>query len=175
MKEIIDIYTKIVVATFGFIGPSFTLLISIFIEAIEMARIKHEQQLKTINSLTRENINNPDKDIEKEMKSSLKELKKEKTKTQRELNLLSPKRQIKRVFIPLVLSLIFISLFYFEQTPYCPIENKFYSKLTWLIASGFLFAYCLYVLWQILYMVIDAKQALIKEKTDVILGQEEKN
>jgi hypothetical protein len=172
MKDIIDIYTKIVVATFGFIGPSFTLLISIFIEAIEMARIKHEQQLKTINSLTRGNINDPDKDIEKEMKSSLVELKKQKVKIQRDLNLLNPKRQIRRVFIPLILSLVFIGLYYFQHTTYCPIENTFCAKLVWLLASGLLFLYCLFVLYQILYMVIESKQALIKEKTDLIVGQE---
>ena len=174
MKEIIDIYSKILVATFGFIGPSFTLLISIFVEAIESSRISHEKQLKTINSLTREKINDADKNIEEEMRNSLKELKKQKKKTQTELNLLNPKRQIKRVFIPLVFSLILLGGYYFQQTIHCPIENTQLSRICWLICSGLLFIYCLFVLSQILYMVIEAKQALVKLKNDVVVEQEKK-
>ena len=172
MKEIIDIYSKMLVATFGFIGPSFTLLISIFVEAIESARVSHEQQLKTINSLTRENINNSDKDIEKEMRSSLKELTKKKKKIQSELNLLDPKRQIKRVFIPLIFSLLLLGGYYFQQTSHCPIENTHYSRVAWLIFSGLLFLYCLFVLSQIIFTVIDAKQAIVKQKNDKVVEQE---
>lgn len=172
MKEIIDIYSKMLVATFGFIGPSFTLLISIFVEALESARISHEQQLKTINSLTRENINNSDKDIEKEMKNSLKELTKKKKTIQKELNLLNPKRQIKRVFIPLVFSLISLAGYYFQQTEHCPIKNTHYSRIAWLGISGLLFIYCLFVLSQIIYTVIEAKQAVVKQKNDKVVEQE---
>ncbi|MEC4049574.1 hypothetical protein OX284_009055 [Flavobacterium sp. SUN046] len=173
MKEIIEIYSKIVVATFGFIGPSFTLLISIFIDAIEKARIKKEQQLETLQSLydsLYKSRNNTD--IEKGMKKILKENAKQKTNIIKETNLLNPKRQIKRVFIPLIMSLFFISLYYYARTSRCIIENIDALKIIAIILSLCFFAYCLFALWQILNMVIDAKQAAIKDKTDKVVKQE---
>lgn len=174
MKEIIDIYSKIVVATFGFIGPSFTLLISIFIEAIEKARIKSEQQLKTLQSLYQDLNNKDGADIEKEFKKILKENTKHKRQIQNESNLLNPKRQIKRVFIPLILSLILIGLYYFINTEHCTFNDswEYILKIISLVLSGICFLYCLFVLWQILNMVIDSKQASIKDKTDKVIKQE---
>jgi len=173
MNEIIDIYSKIVVATFGFIGPSFTLLISIFIEAIEKARIKNDQQLSTIETLYDDLYNQKEgKDMEKEMKLILKKNSSYKKEIIKESNLLNPKRQIKRVFLPLIVSLFFISLFYLQKTIYCPIKVNSLSKGITLLLSLVSFSYCLFVLWQILNMVIEAKQALIKDKTDTVVKQQ---
>ncbi|QYJ67729.1 hypothetical protein [Flavobacterium litorale] len=175
MKEIIEIYSKIIVATFGFIGPSFTLLISIFIESIEKSRAKNEQQLKTIESLYADLYKNrEERDMEEEMKKILKKNKTHKKQIMKELNLLNPRRQIKRVFIPLILSIIFIAIYYFARTKYCNLENSNLSllKILVLAISGVCFAYCLFVLWQILNMVIEAKQALIKDRTDKVVKQE---
>ncbi|WP_017496140.1 hypothetical protein [Flavobacterium sp. WG21] len=175
MKEIIEIYSKIVVATFGFIGPSFTLLISIFIDAIEKARIKNEHELETIKSYYNDlYLKKGVDDIEKEMKDIIKKNEKRKKQVIRELNLLNPKRQIKRVFIPLILSLVFISVYYFARTNYCQLDLPFVIILKCLaiIISGICFGYSLFALWQILNMVIEAKQILIKDKNDKVLKQE---
>ncbi|KRB55908.1 hypothetical protein [Flavobacterium sp. Root186] len=174
MKEIIEIYSKIVVATFGFIGPSFTLLISIFIDAIEKARIKNDQQLETIKSLYDDAYVKNKDNIEEEMTKIIKENKKHKKQIIKESNLLNPKRQIKRVFIPLILSLFFISLYYFARTNYCLLDLPFIIvlKCVAIIISGICFSYCLFALWQILNMVIEAKQILIKDKNDKVVKQE---
>lgn len=173
MKEVIEIYSKIVVATFGFIGPSFTLLISIFIEAIEKARNKKEQQLKTLQSLYDSLYNKKgEKDMEKEMKKLLKVNAEQKKEIIKETNLLDPKRQIKRVFIPLILSLVFISVYYYARTSHCVIEDVTTTKFIAILLSGICFTYCLFALMQILNMVIEAKQASIKDKTDKVVKQE---
>lgn len=173
MKEVIEIYSKIVVATFGFIGPSFTLLISIFIEAIEKARAKNEKRLTTMEDLYDELYKNKEgKDIDSEMADILAKNADSKKQIDKEQNLLNPRRQIKRVFIPLISSLFFIACYHFMRTQYCGLNDPFWYKLFFISISGTLFSYCLYVLWQILNMVIDAKQAVIKDKTDQVLKQD---
>lgn len=177
MKELIDIYAKILVATFGFIGPSFTLLISIFVESIQKSRIIYEQQIKTFDVLTEAaSIKSLNLEDAKALKFSLKQTKKQKEKAQKELNLLNPKRQIRRVFLPLILSLVFIGIYYYEHTKYCDFVNPFVSNLIyWLIISAICFLYSLFVLRQILETVIEAKQNVLKEKTDVVLQEDEES
>lgn len=175
MKELIDIYAKILVATFGFIGPSFTLLISIFVEPLEKSRIIYEQQIKTLDILTiNANQKSLDPKDKKELQKSLKQTKKQKKKVLKELNLLNPRRQIRHVFIPLIFSLIFICIYYYQHTRYCDFVNPFKTNLLcWLIISVICFLYCLFVLRQILETVIEAKQNIVKQETDIILQEDE--
>ena len=56
MKEAIDLYAKIVVATFSFIGPSFTLLIALFVPAIQRSKKRHDARIDTLQEILAKNI-----------------------------------------------------------------------------------------------------------------------
>lgn len=169
MKEIVDIYVKIIIALFGFVAPSFALLISIFIEGIEKKRIKQEEEIKQLETLISKDINNPSSGLESAMKSSLKKLTRQKKKSTAELNLLNPKRQVTRMFLPLLLSLGCISIYYFEKSGMYPDIDSFYIKLITILISTLPLSYATFVLWQLFGLIIDTKKALITEKEAVVL------
>lgn len=172
MKDVIEVYIKIVIATFGFIAPSFTLLISIFIEGIEKKRIKHEEELKQLEALIQGKIQAAG-NLETAMKDNLKQLQNKKKESTKELNLLNPRRQVKRLFIPLLCALFFIGLYHIERSKYFPECNTFVIKLFTLIPSGIFFSYAFYVLWQLFCLIIETKKNLISESKAVILQPSE--
>lgn len=152
MKEVIDLYVKLVIGTFTFLGPSFTLLISLFYRQLDRATNKHKEQLQTL--------------IELDVTNKL--LKKQINKNERDINLLNPKRQVKRLFVTLISSILLISFYYFQNS------HLWVWKLEWIrvitvVASVMLFSYCLFALWQVFCIIVTAKMDEESEKKGVIL------
>lgn len=125
MKEVVDLYAKLVIGTFSFMGPSFTLLISLFYKAIEKSKQKHSSKMKNL----KEAISKPlsqDEDFSRQIAITNRQLKKLERTNKTELNLLSPKRQVVRLFTCLLIAIFFIELYYFQNTHFWRIKNEEY-------------------------------------------------
>lgn len=99
MKELIDLYSKLVIGTFSFIGPFFTLFISLFYKASEKSKQKHREQLRILITIADHN----------------KSIKKLIGVNEKEIRLLNPKRQVKRLFGSLLVSIFFYMFLLFPE------------------------------------------------------------
>lgn len=147
MKETIDLYAKLVIGTFSFIGPSFTLFIPMFYQAFEKSSENHKNKLKVLISLSSQN-----RDIKKLIR-----------KNEREINFLKPRRQVRRLFIGLFASLILISFYYFQHSTFWPYKSQILRGVT-VFTSGIFFVHCLRVLWQVFCTIITLKSEEEKDK-----------
>lgn len=150
MKELIDLYSKLVIGTFSFIGPSFTLFISLFYRASEKSTQKHLVQLRILVSIEDDN---------KKIKALI-------SNNEREIRLLDPKRQVIRLFGSLLVSLFLICFYYFQKSHFWHWNHNGLHGLT-LGISGMFFLYCLLVLWQVFCIIIKSKSAEEFEKNRI--------
>jgi hypothetical protein len=155
MKETIDLYAKIVIATFSFIGPSFTLLIPLFYDAIQKSRSKHEAVLRNLQLITTQNLANST-NFADEISQGSKALKKLVERNKRELNLLNPKRQVRRLFSSLFISVLGVGFYYFQHSHFW-LDYYWDLKIISIAVSGLSFVYCINVLWQLFCTIIRIK------------------
>ncbi len=136
MKELIDLYAKLVIGTFSFIGPSFTLLISIFYKALEKSTIKHQEQLLNLALASSSNQN---------IKGLIKE-------NEKEIQRLDPKRQVKLLFGGLLLSLGLICFYYFQHSHFWHLQYP-WIRIVSIILSLACFCHSLLILWKIFVLL----------------------
>ena len=136
METIIDIYIKLILAVLGFIAPTVTLLFPIFFKGIAIIKEKLLIQEEQFERLTQEEFGKIDESFEKVEAlgmntSKVKEkFKKERTKLQhvaiiglrRSLYYFELKSQIKWIFIPLFISLVYVMIYSIIK---CNIFNRF--------------------------------------------------
>lgn len=147
MKELIDLYAKLVIGTFTFIGPSFTLLISLFSRQVDKSKVKHNERLRNLAKL-----DNPNAELQKQIKKNI-----------RITNLLNPKRQVVRLFGSLLASLMGIFFYYFQHSHFWDYRSQQW-RIGALLVSALLFLYCLFTLWQLFCIIITAKLEEEEEK-----------
>ena len=141
MKELVDLYAKLLIGTFSFIGPSFTLFIGLFYGQLERLLKEYDTQLKTFLKIAEvEPIKDAIKKIEKAKKTH------------------SPTRQVKRVFIPLLLSIFFICFYYFQHSHFWTLKYE-WIRISTISVSVTLFLYSILGLWQIFCIIIEAKKS----------------
>lgn len=155
MKEMIDLYAKLVIGTFSFIGPSFTLLISLFFNGIRKSREKHEAQLETLQRLIQSKFANG-ANFENNLNVGRMLFRAKTRANKRELNLLNPKRQVRRLFGSLIIAILLIGCYYFQHSNFCPFNSGIIRILT-ILLSGVSFLFSLNVLWQIFCTIIRIK------------------
>lgn len=162
MKETVDLYAKLVIGTFSFIGPSFTLLIPLFYAAIEKFREKHESQIKNLQKIIQDSMLKEGNFVQ-QIEVGSKFLKAKVKANKKELNLLDPKRQIRRLFRSLFGAILLIIFYYFQKSHFWP-YNYQAIRVTSIALSILSFLYCLHVLWQIFCTIIKAKSEEEKAK-----------
>ncbi|PKP22756.1 MAG: hypothetical protein CVU05_02540 [Bacteroidetes bacterium HGW-Bacteroidetes-21] len=168
MKEIISIYSKLLISILSFIAPAITLLLNVFIDGVEKFKARNEEEIKQIEKITKMNVQNDSEDFEKTIKDSLKSLTKNKSRAKKQLKLLNPKRQILRLFIPLILALILV-ICYIYIKEYVKSINFPFVRISCLILSGVFFTYGLFVLYQLFCIIIETKRKLnFDTKQDVL-------
>lgn len=146
MKELVDLYAKLLIGTFSFIGPSFTLFISFFYDQLERSLEEYNIQLATFSSVTKtEEIRQTINGIEKAKKSH------------------NPHIQVKKVFGSLLFAILFIGFYYFQHTHYWNYSRE-WIRITTICVSIALFLYCLTTLWQVFCIIIEAKKSEGQEK-----------
>lgn len=164
MKEVIDLYAKMVIGIFAFIGPSFTLLIPLFYGPLQRAKVREERKKGVLSDLLQQAIQTGDGDGAESAKKAIKKYEQDKANTQKEINLLSPKRQVKRLFGGLGFALFFLGTLLYQYSEIW-ISNitwsstyKFIFKLLSLGLSMVGFGYALYVLAQLFSTIIKSKE-----------------
>lgn len=163
MSQVLDLYVKLLIGTFSFIGPSFTLLISIFYGQLNKSLGKRKAQLANLEKLSKfvepfEDVSS--KDVENFYQKHL-------NSNKREINLLNPKRQIRRIFISLAAAIILVGLYYFQIAKECPfVYNLTIGRMS-ILVSLLSFGYTLFTLWQVFCIVIKSKADEEKRKLAV--------
>jgi hypothetical protein len=108
MQEFILVLSNLIIAMIAFAAPVILFLLSLNSEGIQKAKIQAEiQKRETLNILAKEIAENKDlkaADVEKRQK----QLKNNEKKAIKRIQRLTPKIQIKKIFIPLLLSLMLI-------------------------------------------------------------------
>ena len=136
METIIDIYIKLILAVLGFIAPTVTLLFPIFFKGIAIIKEKLLIQEAQFERLTQEEFERIDESFKNAEAlgvdtSKLKEkFKKDRTRLQhaaivglrRSLYYFELKSQIKWIFIPLFISLVYVMIYSIIK---CNIFNRF--------------------------------------------------
>ena len=170
MKDVIDIYTKILIAILGFVAPSMTLLLGVFAEGVIRQRQRNEEKIKQLEDLILQEpqqIKGKSQDKIDYIKGSIKQHEEQKEKAQKDINLLSPKRQVIRVFGTLTLSIILAALYYFFRSPYFKTDLKYFKLVTLILSLGAFF-YSLFSLWQIFCTITELKQIDAIDKINTI-------
>lgn len=154
MKELVDLYAKLVIGTFTFLGPSFTLLISLFSKQVLRASQKNKDRLQTLINLDGHNTL----------------LKQQIESNERQLNLLNPKRQMLRLFGALMFCIVTIGFYHFQSTRFWSMSSP-YVKFFTIVISLLSFLYCLFSLWQVFCIIITSKMEDEEEfrKTNTLL------
>ena len=88
------------------------------------------------------------------------EYKKQTAKLNTELHLLSPKRQIRRIFPTLFLALIFLILYHVSKNECWFVKENFFIRNLFFILSFISAAFGVYFLKNVAWTVIDVKQEL---------------
>lgn len=162
MKECIDIFSRILVATITFAVPIIINLLSSFADG--------EKRRKELESHTRAEIekkaseelqSNPSNFKETISKTSKAFLDNEK-KTKQEIDKLNPIKQFWNIFFTLLFSMFFLLTNYIIRTNTWNTYNHTASVITLLLSvSGYSFA--LFFLIRILYTINDAKRDLLSK------------
>ncbi|WP_026729479.1 hypothetical protein [Flavobacterium denitrificans] len=125
MTTVVDIYLKLIIAVLGFVAPTVTLLFPVFFKGIAILKEKLRTQEVQFELLMKNELANIDKSFEAVEKlgvdsTKLKEkFKKERLRKQhhatnelsRSLYYFELKQQIKWIFIPLFLSLVYVMIY----------------------------------------------------------------
>ncbi len=175
MKDIIDLYSRVIIGILGFVAPAITLLIGVFADGIDIHRKKKVDKVRHLTDLMQDShkkIKGQTKANAIHLRQSIRRHDEQKSTLQKEINLLSPKRQVIRVFGSLIMSLLFI-VGYDVLVIYNFPSGFLTLKSAALVASVLLFTYSLFCLWQIFCIIIDLKHidladALGKHKKEAI-------
>lgn len=155
MKEVVDLYAKLLIGTFSFIGPSFSLLIPIFYQAILRSTEKHRQVIENLKIISQESESQVD--ALTGHKRNTKKLQKLIDQNNREVRLLNPRRQVRRLFFSLFLAIVFVLFYYFQNSSFWALKYQEIRIIT-LGVSVLSFCCCVRVLWQIFCIIIGIKQ-----------------
>ena len=177
MRDIVDLYARIVIGILGFVAPAITLLIGVFADGIDVHRKKNVAKARQLDNLMEEShkqIKGQSKEKVSHLFEAIKKHGRQKAKVQRDINLLSPKRQVVRVFGSLIFSLGMVLVYDFIVY-YHPSSDITIPEIVVLNVSILSFIYSLICLWQIFSLIIDIKhidsaQALSKEGIEINQG-----
>jgi hypothetical protein len=169
LESAVDIYGKLLIAVFSFIAPSMTLLIGLFGTGITMYRRKSEDFLKQSEDLVTNPGNLPGTSNDKKIgliKDRIKNLDLIKKEMERDNNLLSPKRQVRRIFMPLLLSTVLLIVYYYtNEEDLKGLAFVRIDRLSLFLSFGLLF-YVITVLWQIFCKIVEVKCVIEIENKD---------
>lgn len=164
MEEIINIYTKLIIAIISFIAPLIIYLLSIFNEGLAYLKEESETELQQLDKIVKEHLQTEGIIIHKIINDFDLIYKKHELKLADQKNLLNPKRQIKRIFSVLFIALSFLLVY------------QLADKQQWLEAYNalllaFLFSLSitasltgLFFLKKVAWVIIDVRKKLGKVK-----------
>ncbi|MBA7716629.1 hypothetical protein ES703_125703 [subsurface metagenome] len=162
MKEAIQLFGFLVLAVLGFVSPIIALLLSIFREGMrklaaqyESEKVQSENNIKAQLRKMGKRKTTDDSAIE----SSLKELRSIKKTAEAKLSYLDPKKQVIRLFIPLILALLGVAL------TLLLIETSMYYCFFLLLSLAAL-AYTVVVLWKLIGIITEVRKIIDTDRKD---------
>ena len=163
MEWAIQLFGFLVLAFFGVVAPILVILLSVF----EEGRLKLNTQYENERSQSEKNIKEQLKKLAgteetdvTEIKKSLKSLEIIKKTAEAKLSYLNPKKQIFRLFIPLLLSFLGVILAILTKA------NVDYVRL-YIAVSLICFAYAIFVLWKLTDIIIEVRKTVNDDKKDM--------
>lgn len=162
MEQAIQLFGNLILAFLGVVAPILVILLSISREGISKLTIQYEneksqseknikEQLKRLAEAEETNVT--------EIEQSLKSLKAIKKTAEIKLSYLNPKRQVLRLFIPLLISLLGVILAILNKS------NIYYAILS-IAVSSICFAYAMVALWKLLDIIIEVRRTIDDDKKD---------
>lgn len=169
MNSFLDIYVKLVIAVISFIAPIIVYMLSVFGDGIAIISRKAKEEEYQITNLLRVQADSQGQLDAKIIKRSSKLLQDSEKENKRRLNLLTPHRQIVRVFCPLILALVLIMFDMVVKDPYFNMYNHTFS--VGLIGLSFI-SFGIGILWlkQVAWTIIDTKRVISEDKAAVNVG-----
>jgi hypothetical protein len=167
LKDAIDLYGRLLIAIFSFVAPAMTLLIGLFGGGLSRYRKRNEEISKQLENLILikpndvQGVDNKQK-IEG-LKASISLLEKQKKVADKDERLLSGKRQVIRIFIPLILSTLFLTNYYVLRSSYLQMVETFWYKLITLSLSLTCLVFTLLVVRQVFNKIIEVKELIENE------------
>lgn len=157
MKECIDIYTRVVIATITFVVPIIINLLSTF----SLGEKKHKElsedfENKLAKKIEEDVQNNPD-GIKGTLKANAKLFAQNDKRTNSELSKLNPIRQFWIIFFFLTLSIICLLIYFLTKANKWSMESYFNPTIT-LIISGLNYCIGLFFIIRILYTITNTKR-----------------
>jgi len=159
MKEFIDIFSRLIIATITFVGPIIIFLLSTFIEGEKRRKdLSKRTQDEISKQAAQEFRNNPAKFRETIDKTS-EEFKRIDKATNKELSRLNPFIQFWLIYGSLAISFFFLMFDYLIRDNYLGLYNHFLSAFL-LIISGLMYLLSITFIIRVFYTIIRTKKII---------------
>jgi len=169
MEQAIQLFGYLILTFLGFVVPIVGISLSVYqggiSKLIEQYKNERKQTGEKLQSQLKKIDTTDDKNIT-ELKKTLVELEGIKKTAEDKIKNLDPKRQILKLFIPLIISFLGVGISFL-----IPKYDLFYYLA--LLISAVSFLYALYVLWNLLTLIAEIKKTIDddRERSDANLEQ----
>lgn len=174
MQEALDIYIKLIIAIISFIAPLLIHLLSVFSDGTAIKTRRFDEFKKKSELLMKEKINSAENDLAELVKEDTSAFEKRKDENNKQLALLDPKEQIRKIFPVFFYSLVLIifNRLLSDSAVKDWIESwkDVATTITYQFLRGGVFIWSLYfaikgviVLQRVVWGIIDVKQEIAKE------------
>lgn len=162
MEQATQLFGYLILTALGFVLPVMSILLSLFHQGMEKLAGQYEAERTQSETNIKEQLKKMSeaKDIdESAIKQSIKELESIKKTAENKLSYLNPKKQIARLFIPIVIAFLGVLVTLFLAT----ISRYFFLLLLLSIVS---FIYAVVALWKLISIIVEVRRILDAEKRD---------
>lgn len=162
MEQAIYLFGYLILTVLGLVLPIMAILLSVFREGIAKLATQYETERSQSENNIKEQLKKMSQaaDIdESAIKQSIRELKSIKKTAETKLSYLNPKKQIIRLFIPLILAFLGVVVtFLLVKT------NIYYCSF--LLVSVIGFTYAIVVLWELISIIIEVRRVIDTDRKD---------
>lgn len=173
MREIVDIYARVLIAVLGFVAPTVTLLMPILGDRIKVLKTQLEIRRRTLSEIISNNMSAYREALEKipvNLRESLMtairnnedftnlEFRKSIKIVETQLRSLNLKVQVKRIFLFLALSIVFVMLYHAPALYSIVVYEAIIILECWyLLISLIFFILAIRLLWALIRIIIDLR------------------
>lgn len=160
MELSLQLYGYLILTVLGIVVPFFIILLSLFQEGISKLAEKYKKEEADSKESVEEQILKQKGAKEKnydEIASSIKKLKKSQSKAKKRLSYLSPKIQISKLFIILLISFLGVIFNILKKVSILGVQ-------VFTVISVILFLMAIYILWRLLCVLIEVKGIIDRDR-----------
>lgn len=188
MQEALDIYIKLLIAIISFIAPLLINLLSIFSDGIAVKKRKFNEYEVQTTKLLKDEINSGTSNVTALISESSKAFEQRKTESNKQLNLLDPKKQIIRIFPTFFYSLVLVIINRVLADKWFDcllnIKEPYYHIVLaiFLVASMYFAVRGVLILKSVVWAIVDVKQEIalniekekLQSKTEAVTSTKDK-